>query len=283
MANTLIAQKKYEQALERILLASNLNVNLSNVWTLGLKLCHQLDRPDTAQLLIDQWRASGNDPAVLEHIQAAYFTQDVPDRASDGYVKTVFDSYAASFESSLAGLKYQGPALLAQYLQQSNLGSPGKLTILDAGCGTGLCGPVLQPYAKRLFGIDLSPGMLKIAKSKGVYHRLIEGELTAALGKFDNHFDLISSMDVLIYFGELQALLAACYRAMKTKAVLVFTTEANDQDSAFRLDKTGRYLHSSSYLKDTLTELGFTVELTNTILRSESGEDVKGYLVVATK
>ena len=45
--------------------------------------------------------------------------------------------------------------------------SPAKaLDILDAGCGTGLCGPLLAPYARRLVGVDLSDGMLKHAREK---------------------------------------------------------------------------------------------------------------------
>ena len=37
--------------------------------------------------------------------------------------------------------------------------------VLDAGCGTGLCGPLLRPYAKRLVGVDLSSGMLERARA----------------------------------------------------------------------------------------------------------------------
>ena len=35
------------------------------------------------------------------------------------------------------------------------------LDVLDLGCGTGLCGPLLRPYARALAGVDLSPQMLE--------------------------------------------------------------------------------------------------------------------------
>ena len=54
------------------------------------------------------------------------------------------------------------------------------LDVLDAGCGTGLCGPLLAPYARRLVGVDLSARHARRRRSeKGVYDELVKGELTA--------------------------------------------------------------------------------------------------------
>ena len=61
------------------------------------------------------------------------------------------------------------------------LGAPeSALDILDAGCGTGLCAPLLKPYARVLAGIDLSGGMLVRARARGIYDELIEGESVAS-------------------------------------------------------------------------------------------------------
>ena len=46
--------------------------------------------------------------------------------------------------------------------------------ILDAGCGTGLCGPLLKPWARRLVGVDLSGGMLEKARALQLYDEHIE-------------------------------------------------------------------------------------------------------------
>ena len=36
--------------------------------------------------------------------------------------------------------------------------------VLDIGCGTGLCGPLLRPIAVSLCGVDLSAGMIEKAR-----------------------------------------------------------------------------------------------------------------------
>ncbi|WP_425536227.1 methyltransferase domain-containing protein, partial [Chromobacterium vaccinii] len=42
------------------------------------------------------------------------------------------------------------------------------------GCGTGLAGEAVRPYASRLDGVDLSAGMLERASAKGIYDSLDE-------------------------------------------------------------------------------------------------------------
>ena len=82
---------------------------------------------------------------------------------------------------SLRSLSYRAPALVAAMLEDSGLAPSKSLDVLDAGCGTGLCGPLLAPYARRLTGVDLSAGMLARAKEKNVYDALVQGELTEYL------------------------------------------------------------------------------------------------------
>ena len=66
-------------------------------------------------------------------------------------------------------------------LEDSGRRPSKSLDVLDAGCGTGLCGPLVAPYARRLSGVDLSAGMLARAKEKNVYDALVQGELTEYL------------------------------------------------------------------------------------------------------
>ena len=97
---------------------------------------------------------------------AACTGRDVPARASNGFVERTFDSFAASFESKLERLSYRAPALVAAMIEEAGVERAKQLDVLDAGCGTGLCGPLLAPYARRLVGVDLSEGMLARAKEK---------------------------------------------------------------------------------------------------------------------
>ena len=67
---------------------------------------------------------------------------------------TVFDRFAASFDNNLKNLGYRAPELAATALR-SHVGEQATLDILDAGCGTGLCGPLLRPLCRRLTGVDM--------------------------------------------------------------------------------------------------------------------------------
>jgi len=69
---------------------------------------------------------------------------------------TLAQVYAASRQVSADQL-IEWPAQLKM------CGSFQNKHVLDAGCGTGLCGPILRPYAAGLVGVDLSEGMLKVA------------------------------------------------------------------------------------------------------------------------
>ena len=78
------------------------------------------------------------------------------------------------------------------------------LDVLDAGCGAGLCGPLIAPCARRLVGVDLSGRMLAQARNKNVYDELIQRELTSYLRDSPAVFDAIVSADTLVYFGPLR-------------------------------------------------------------------------------
>jgi predicted TPR repeat methyltransferase len=87
----------------------------------------------------------------------------------------------------MAGVGYRHPticlALLARHLPA------GAGPVLDAGAGTGLLGGWLKILGYGpVEGVDLSPGMLEVAARKGVYDRLVRGDLTARLPFEDGRF-----------------------------------------------------------------------------------------------
>ena len=131
--------------------------------------------------IFEEWLEEEPDDPIALHMLAACTGRDVPARASNGFVERTFDSFAASFEAKLEKLSYRAPALVAAMLEDSGLAPSKRLDVLDAGCGTGLCGPLVAPYARRLTGVDLSEGMLAHAKEKDVYDELTKTELTEYL------------------------------------------------------------------------------------------------------
>jgi predicted TPR repeat methyltransferase len=251
-----------------------------------LALAHcTLGEIDEAVKIFEEWLEEEPDDPIARHMLAACTGQEVPTRASDGFVQETFDGFAASFESKLAKLSYRAPALVGAMLEDSTLEPSKSLDVLDAGCGTGLCGPLVTPYARRLIGVDLSAGMLTQAKDKGVYDELLKVELTTYLEDHRDAFDLIVSADTLCYFGDLSAVLTASAAALRPNGMLIFTLEhaPDSEGPGHRLELHGRYEHSRAYVERLLTDLGLRPEIAQAELRMEAGVPVAGLVIRATK
>ena len=189
-------------------------------------------------------------------------------------MEKTFDSFAASFEAKLAKLQYRAPALVAAALEQTGLTPSRQLDVLDAGCGTGLCGPLVAPYARRLVGVDLSDGMLKHAREKNVYDVLVHEELTACLLQDPAAFDLIISADTLVYFGALEDVAVAAAGALRPGGRFIFTVEevtGEDASLDYCIRPHGRYNHRASYVEQVLAGAGFSANFQRAELRMESG------------
>ena len=228
-----------------------------------------------------------DDPAndVARHHLAALRGVEAPDRASDGYVQALFDGFAGSFDANLAMLDYRAPELVAGAATRA-LDAPARsLAVVDAGCGTGLCGPLLAPHARTLVGVDLSAGMLQRARLRGCYDELVQAELVAFLHTRAGAFDLIVCADTLCYFGPLEAVCEAAARALRGPARFVFTVEAApeaDDAPGHVLHTHGRYSHRRGAVEAALTRAGFeTPEVESHVLRTEGKAPVHGWLVSA--
>jgi predicted TPR repeat methyltransferase len=236
--------------------------------------------------IFDEWLAEEPGDPIALHMRAACGGQDVPARASPEYVATTFDSFAASFEAKLQLLSYRAPALVAAMLQESGLEPSKQFEVLDAGCGTGLCGPLLAPYARRLLGVDLSEGMLALAREKQIYDALVTSELTDYLRDQPETFDVIASADTLVYFGELESVVAAAASALRPNGLFVFTLEHAISGAAhidWRLELHGRYSHARRYVERVLAAAGLQAWIVPAELRMESGAPVAGLVVRGTK
>ena len=250
---------------------------------LALAYC-MLGETDKAVRIFEDWLAEEPDNPIARHMLAACTGRDVPLRASNGFVATTFDGFAASFEAKLARLSYRAPALVAAMLEDTGLERSGSLDVLDAGCGTGLCGALVAPFARRLVGVDLSEKMLAHAREKHVYHALVQAELTEYLHEHRDAFDLIVSADALVYFGALDGVIAAAAQALRPNGLLVFTLEHAVGDGvAHRLEMHGRYSHGRAFVEQLLASTGLQPKIIEAELRMEAGVPVRGLVVRAAK
>jgi len=197
--------------------------------------------------------------AMAKYFLAAAEKSESPDAPPPGYVMKLFDDYAQKFEKHLVDvLQYRAPALLCEAVQRVTQPPAGAWSIVDLGCGTGLCGPLVRPYARRLIGVDLSTAMLDKAREKSVYDDLIQDDITAVLGRLEKPIDLIISADVFVYLGNLTPIFAAAAEALRPGGWFAFTTEILD-GHGFVLDTTGRYRHARAYIEVAAREQGLEI------------------------
>jgi predicted TPR repeat methyltransferase len=205
---------------------------------------------------------------------------------SPAHVRALFDGYAERFDTHLAGtLGYRGPDVLLEAILRTLAGRPARFgAALDLGCGTGLMGAALRPLCTRLDGCDLSPAMLRKAAAKGIYDRLEEADLAVALAvRAAASLDLITAADVLVYVGDLSALMAGAARVLGPGGLLAFTLQRGD-GAGFAVGEDLRYAHSRDYVAQVTAEAGLhpaLIEEAST--RIDRGRPVAGLIFVAER
>jgi len=91
-------------------------------------------------------------------------------------VKQLYRDWATTYDTDfIARMGYAMPRIVAGAFKRVGGAGP----VLDVGCGSGAVGLELAGY--RVDGLDLSPEMLDVAVQKGVYTRLVEGDLLKTL------------------------------------------------------------------------------------------------------
>ena len=245
---------------------------------------YQLGRLDESADTYREWAVREPSNPQARHMVAATSKRNAPQRAADDYVQQLFDRSAAGFDANLARLGYRAPNLVADALSRCTEGAM-LAAALDAGCGTGLCGPLVRARCERLVGVDLSTKMLDLARTRAVYDELVAAELGAFMRSRPEAFDAVICADTLVYFGALEEPLRAVHTTLRAPAWFIFTVEAIAAAAAghgYRLESTGRYAHSEAYLRHALDATNFDIAtLRSESLRLEGQQDVPGYLIVA--
>ena len=224
---------------------------------------------------------------IPRHILQATSDKKPPPRAPDAYIRQVFDRFAGTFDAELQDLGYRGPQILETALSNELKHGEPVRHVLDAGCGTGLCGTILRPYARKLVGIDLSTAMLDRARRLNIYDEIVTAELTGYLVTAPRSFDLIVAVDTLNYFGDLGPVLEAMADSLDLAGSIFFTCEEAQECSlqrGYHLNPHGRYSHTTEFLDNCLASSGLETRwMASAVLRQEAGRSVKGLAVWARK
>lgn len=147
-------------------------------------------------------------------------------------VAAAYDAWAGSYDAEMAAAGYRHPsigcALLARHAPR------GTGPVLDAGCGTGLLGDWLGILGfAPVEGLDLSGGMLAVARAKGHYARLHQLALGGALPFADGAFAAVISTGVFTTGHVGAEALPELVRITRVGGPLVLTVKCTLWDGGF--------------------------------------------------
>ncbi len=228
----------------------------------------------------------------LAQFSLSALTAQNPERPPERHVANLFDNHAPRFDAHLVEkLRYRVPQDLVALARQHAKHPGERWDVLDLGCGTGLVGVAVAPYAQRLVGVDLSARMLEKARARNLYQRLEQRDLLTMMRQEPAaSYDVILAADVFIYLGNLADIVREAARLLRADGLLAVSVEALDESGAhsgadtrndYRLQLSGRYSHSTHYLRRLAQDSGFhNIDISPTELRLERGNPVRGWLAV---
>ncbi|GAA5199356.1 class I SAM-dependent methyltransferase [Rugosimonospora acidiphila] len=187
---------------------------------------------------------------------------------------TVAESYADQLRDLLAGAPYERAALaLFAELVDTAGGGP----VADVGCGTGRITAHLSGLGVDAFGIDLSPGMIEVARRDHPGLRFEVGSMTD-LDLPDGHVAGLVAWYSLIHVPDdgLGTVLAHFRRVLRPAGPLLVSFHVGDESRLKTQGYGGHpmnvYVHrrQPARMAQWLNEAGFTVEAQLSLTSPES-------------
>lgn len=161
--------------------------------------------------------------------------------------RRLYDEWATTYDSDMQKHDFRAPRLVAEgvsralklnHLHRNPSEVLKGLRIVDAGCGTGTVGIELAKMgAEDIVGLDISEGMLEVARKSGVYKNLQIADLTKKLPYEDGEFDALTCCGTFTHGHLGPEPLAEFVRIVKSGGVVVATIlESHWDEKAFQAE-----------------------------------------------
>ncbi len=276
-----------DNAWSAVLLGETNNAHHLNLAYTIYETADEIGRKKTDSYL-KKWYEKFPQNPIAEQCYKSFFYDKNFDSSNRKYIEELFDVFASDFDSVLSELNYDSPNIIAQYLKECfNNKKNQNLSILDMGCGSGLCGKQLKKIFKksRLIGVDISSQMLMKAEEKNVYDELVKSDITDCFCGDNLTFDIVVASDVFTYFGNLDFVFKKVDSLLCKNGLFAFTVSENNLNKKdFFLMPSSRFIHSIKYVENMLKKYDFSIMKNECkILRKEGDKDVMGRVILAEK
>ncbi len=174
-----------------------------------------------------------------------------------------FGLVAPYYEALMAGVPYR---FWVEYLERLwALHGRRPHSILDLACGTGTVSRLLAPRGYSMTGVDLSAGMLDVARRRAeeaglpiVFHRQDAAELDLGAARFDAVVCLFDSLNYILEPERLRSAFARVFAHLRPGGTFIFDVnteyalaEGMFNQSCMRLSEPLRYRWRSRYDAET--------------------------------
>ena len=171
-----------------------------------------------------------------------------------------FDYVAPYYAESFLVKKEYASHILARdsvlnFLKSINIGSA---SVLDLGCGTGVCGQFLKMcgIGSSFVGVDSSKNMCTVAQlvkheNKTVYNRIVNSNAYLFLSRETQKYDIILMTEILGYCFKPQELISMALQHINSGGLLLISVEESKKHVSQPRDKLN-YMYSADFMLDIL-------------------------------
>ena len=202
-------------------------------------------------------------------IEADDFVQEAYHLESKHEMVEFYRKWAADYDRQMLDQRgYTAPSSIAAILSEQLPDT--QATVLDVGCGTGLtCRLLAERGFSQLDGIDLSQEMIEVARERGIYRNLLQGDVNQPLQLESASYDGVVSSGTFTHGHVGPGPLDEIFRVLKPGGVLACTVHQDlwqsmgfeDRFAALVDQGTARQisLEQGSYYRDKPVEGWFCV------------------------